>query len=115
MNRVFRYRSQGYKHEENNVLWFRKYCDLPENYTQIMISFIIEQKSRRGESLSYHAFVQPTYIFLTKQLTNSYGNWAKNSLELNDRIDFWWIEDNKLYGPDSIPYGNVYDLKISVF
>ena len=115
MNRAFRYRSQGYKHEENNVLWFRKYCDLPENYTQIMISFIIAQKSRRGESLSYHAFVQPTYIFLTKQLTNSYGSWAKNSLELNDRIDFWWIEDNKLYGPDSIPYGNVYDLKISVF
>lgn len=115
MNRVFRYRSQEYKHEENNVLWFRKYCDLPENYTQIMISFIIAQKSRRGESLSYHAFVQPTYIFLTKQLTNSYGSWAKNSLELNDRIDFWWIEDNKLYGPDSIPYGNVYDLKISVF
>ena len=115
MNRVFRYRSQGYKHEENNVLWFRKYCDLPENYTQIMISFIIAQKSRRGESLSYHAFVQPTYIFLTKQLTNSYGSWAKNSLELNDRIDFWWIEDNKLYGPDSIPYGDVYDLKISVF
>lgn len=115
MNRVFRYRSQGYEHEENNVLWFRKYCDLPENYTQIMISFIIAQKSRRGESLSYHTFVQPTYIFLTKQLTNSYGSWAKNSLELNDRIDFWWIEDNKLYGPDSIPYGNVYDLKISVF
>ena len=115
MNRVFRYHSQEYKYEENNVLWFRKYCDLPENYTQIMISFIIVQKSRRGESLSYHAFVQPTYIFLTKQLTNSYGSWAKNSLELNDRIDFWWIEDNKLYGPDSIPYKNVYDLKISVF
>lgn len=115
MNRVFRYRSQGYKHEKNNVLWFRKYCDLPENYTQIMISFIIVQKSRRIESLSYNIFVQPTYIFLTKQLTNSYGSWAKNSLELNDRIDFWWIEDNKLYGPDSIPYGDVYDLKISVF
>ena len=115
MNRVFRYHSQGYKYEENNVLWFRKYCDLPENYTQIMISFIIAQKSRKGESLSYHAFVQPTYIFLTKQLTNSYGSWAKNSLELNDRIDFWWIEDNKLYGPDSIPYKDVYDLKIFVF
>ena len=115
MNRVFRYRSQGYKYEEDNVLWFRKYCDLPENYTQIMISFIIAQKSRRGESILYRAFVQPTYIFLTKQLTNSYGSWAKNSLELNDRIDFWWIEDNKLYGPDSIPYGDVYDLKISIF
>ena len=114
MNKVFRYRSQGYKHEENNVLWFRKYCDLPENYSQIMISYLIAAKSRREESLYWHAFVQPTYIFLTKQLTNSYGSWAKNSLELNDRIDFWWIEDNKLYGPDSIPYGNVYDLKISV-
>ena len=80
-----------------------------------MISFIIAQKSRKRESLYYSAFVAPTYIFLTKQLTNSYGSWARNSLELNDRIDFWWIEDNKLYGPDSIPYGDVYDLKISVF
>lgn len=114
MNKVFRYRSKGYKHEENNVLWFRKYCDLPENYSQIMISYLIAAKSRRGESLYWHAFVQPTYIFLTKQLTNSYGSWAKSSLELNDRIDFWWVEDNKLYGPDSIPYGDVYDLKISV-
>ena len=115
LNRIFRYRSQGYKHPQDNVLWFREYCDLPENYTQIMISFIVAQKSRKGESLHYRAFVAPTYIFLTKQLTNSYGSWAKASLELNDRIDFWWTEGNKLYGPDSIPYGNVYDLKISVF
>ena len=115
ISKIFRYRSQGYKHVEDNTLWLREYGDLPENYSQVMISYIIASKSRRGESLSYHAYVQPIYIFLTKKITNSFGDWAQGSLELNDRIDFWWIENNKLYGPDSIVGGDVYNLTISVF
>lgn len=115
VSKVFRYRSQGYKHVEDNTLWFREYGDLPENYSQVMISYIIASKSRSGESTRWHAYIQPIYIFLTRKITNSFGDFAQNSLELNDRIDFWWIENNKLYGPDSIVGGNVYNLNISVF
>ena len=115
VNKVFRYRSQGNKHVTDNTLWFKEYGDLPENYSQVMISYIIAQKSRGRESLRWHAHVEPIYIFLTKKITNSFGDWAQSSLELNDRIDFWWIENNKLYGPDSIVGGDVYNLTILVF
>lgn len=115
VNKVFRYRSQGNKHVTDNTLWLKEYGDLPENYSQVMISYIIAKKSRKGESLRWNVHVEPIYIFLTKKITNSFGDWAQSSLELNDRIDFWWIENNKLYGPDSIVGGDVYNLTILVF